>query len=1384
MGCWNIRGFNMNLKQVEVKDLIKRYNLGLMGLVDTRVRKENVDKVMNNYSTGWLMEANYEKHELGKIWLCWDPRQCAVQVLHKELQAIHAMVCLNNGKSFLISVIYASTANYVRRELWGRLVELSYTTHEPWIVLGDFNSIINSQEKVGGVPVRPFHFMDLLQCVTNAGLFDLRYSGHTLTWTNKQDDRICSKLDRVLCNTEWLGEYMDCEAQFLNPGAISDHTPMVITSVHQKTQKKKTFRFYNLWVEEEGFQEVVANAWATPVVGNPMFVMMRKLKHTKNALIEWNKERVGNVVSRAKSTKEEMDTIQTSIQADPINQELVTKEREVIKQYVQAAKAEEAFYKQKSREMSINLGDNNTKYFFRSVQARRASNRITCLKNQAGHILDDEIEVGQACVDYYQDIYNPETLPAMDFKVYEGIEPIHYISDELAERVQADTSRDEIIEVLASIKNDKSPGNDGFTSYFFKAGWSIVGNDFVKAVMNFFKSSRILREVNTTCITLVPKVDNPTSLGEYRPIACCGVLYKCITKILTRRMKMFIPLVVSQNQSAFIAGRYIQDNILLSQELLHNYHRNMKPSRCAVKVDLKKAYDTVRWEAIIFALQRVGVPYKFLNWVKQCIETPMYSIMVNGAPHGYFGSKRGIRQGDPMSPYLFVMVMELLSDLMKRKVMEGKYMLHSRCNKPVITHLAFADDLMAFMKGDTITARGLKEVLTEFKISTGLEANPTKSQLFFSGVSDATKKEITEVLQFSQGTLPVKYLGLPLITTRLTHMDCQPLLQKVAAKAHTRKGKYLSYAGRKQLIKSVMDSLSLFWCTAFVLPKRTIEDIRRIERNFLWTGPDCTTSHALIKYEELTYPYEEGGIALRDIEKVNQVANLRHIWHLVSGKETLWTAWMQVHHIKKANFWALKIPANCSWSWRNILKGREEAKHIVKHIIGNGEKTSLWDDPWHHRGILSNFFTPELQYSSMCNKFVKVSKLIQENTWHIPAQLRRAMPDITVAIEEEIEISGENDEIVWTASLHGDFTFKDTYHCIRNGVAPVAWHSLVWFSHNIPRHSFIAWMLLKEGLKTLVKLKQWNVVQSEVCILCSQHREDENHLFHECQYAACVWNQLINLAGYNRVRAQRWEDELVWFIIHSKGEECKALALKLIFNAGIYGLWKERNTRIFQNKRTAPVALAQEAHNAVKIKLHSLNNTMEQGPERQRFEQLWNVRVSTRQSEVTKCKWSVPKEGEYTINTDGTLQGEVGGWAAAIRNSQGEVIHAAKGRSQFNSIGLIELQGVEKGLHLAISNNITRVSIQTDSTNVIAIMKDHEKCPWKAKHILKRILRMMEACQTCIITHVYRECNKLADALARNIPTSSYVIIIPSSFSEDVKKIVYDDAIGKEYVRM
>ncbi|GJW79885.1 RNA-directed DNA polymerase, eukaryota, reverse transcriptase zinc-binding domain protein [Tanacetum coccineum] len=276
--------------------------------------------------------------------------------------------------------------------------------------------------------------------------------------------------------------------------------------------------------------------------------------------------------------------------------------------------------------------------------------------------------------------------------------------------------------------------------------------------------------------------------------------------------------------------------------------------------------------------------------------------------------------GDPMSPYLFTLVMGIFNLLMIKKNEDSyNFKYHFGCKEIKLTHLCFEDDLIVVCNGDKKSLEVVKDALNDFSMVSGLFPNLSKSTICFGSINERDKGELLNVLPFQCGKLPMKYLEVPLLAKRLGIKDCQSLVDRVASKINCWRNKFLSYVERLQLIAS----MHVYWASVYILPSGVIRDIEKLLKRFLWNSGDSAQGKARVSWKTVCKPKENGGLGLRSLKEWNETLLLRQLWKIIEGKESLWVKWVNIVKLKQYSLWEVSLNANDSWGWKNMMDLRE-----------------------------------------------------------------------------------------------------------------------------------------------------------------------------------------------------------------------------------------------------------------------------------------------------------------------------------------------------------------------------------------------------------------------------------------------------------------------------
>lgn len=706
MTNWNCRGIGVSSTIRAMRDVLSLSKPQILFLAETKSTGSKIKSLKRK-----IHFANYHCVDAvgrsGGLALFWFD-ECVVEVLGSSKNYIHTKVTSPiSSVSWFLTCVYGSPTFAERRNLWDSISRLKPRNDSPWCCIGDFNDLLSQDEKEGLLPHSQAQINLFREFVNNNMLLDLSLKGCRFTWcNNRAEGCVREKLDRILMNTQWMSLFPHAFGEAL-PAIGSDHSPIILHCDVKLIRSRRAFVYEDFWDEHPECAKTVENEWMSsnspPQNGN----IEGKLEKVKKGLISWSRKTFKRADKQINYIKNEINKLQNR-RWDPST---LLRMSSLKKNLDDLWKQEEMFWKARSKIKWLNHGDRNSKFFHASTLQRRMFNKIGRIKDGNGVWVEKEEDVMKTFELFYQNLFSSEV--SNNRPMYSDIIP-HLVTDDMNRSLLSPITDAEVERAAFDMGPHKAPGPDGLNGLFFQKHWSVVKAEVIELVRNFFQDAVFPNGINTTHIALIPKVPSPEEVGQYRPISCCNYLYKIISKVLANRSKPCLPSLISDNQSAFVSKRLIQDNILVAQEVFHylKHTKSRKDNSMALKLDMYKAYDCLEWDYILEILSSFGFSDKWVELIKKCISTVSYQIKFNGKLSSPFSPMRGLRQGDPISPYLFILAAEGLSRLISKATDEGRLSgIKIGRDSPCLTHLFFADDAMILCKASRSNCFELVRIL-------------------------------------------------------------------------------------------------------------------------------------------------------------------------------------------------------------------------------------------------------------------------------------------------------------------------------------------------------------------------------------------------------------------------------------------------------------------------------------------------------------------------------------------------------------------------------------------------------------------------------------------------------------------------------------------------
>ncbi|GJX34045.1 putative RNA-directed DNA polymerase, eukaryota, reverse transcriptase zinc-binding domain protein, partial [Tanacetum coccineum] len=567
-----------------------------------------------------------------------------------------------------------------------------------------------------------------------------------------------------------------------------------------------------------------------------------------------------------------------------------------------------------------------------SSSSRRRSNSIHGIMNE-GIWTTDPIQVKDTFLNFFKEKFEFHDSNC-DFPSAPSVSTLNDTDHLLLEK---EVTMEEIKFAVWNCGNDKAPGPDGFTFGFIKRYWEIFSHDIMEFVIKFFDSKKMPLGSNSSFITLIPKVSNLIHVKDYRLISLINIHYKIIAKILANRLAKVVDKIISQDQSAFISGRQILDGPLMLSEMI-DWYKKRKKKMLIFKVDFEKAFDSVSWNYLDFMLHKLGFGLTWRAWIKACLDSSRTSILVNGSPTSEFSVKRDLRQGDPLSPLLFITIMEGLHTSLREACNFG--MIHGiniGSSNITLSHMFYADDIIITTEWNALDMDNIIRILQVFYLASGLKINIHKSNVYGVGVFDNEVLVMANNTRCSPGVFLFNYLGLPIGANMNLSVNWKTLLDKFDSRLSQWKAKLLSIGGRLTLVKSVLGSLGIYYLSIFKVSDIVLKTLEKKRANFFWGGSHDTRKLAWVKWPIVLASQNKGGLDVGSLKSFNLALLLKWCWRMISNPNALWVK------VIKGPFgiWSKIVGSS------NFLQSNEIIPNdSIRYRVGCGSSIRFWKDLW------------------------------------------------------------------------------------------------------------------------------------------------------------------------------------------------------------------------------------------------------------------------------------------------------------------------------------------------------------------------------------------------------------------------------------------------------
>ncbi|XP_060182106.1 uncharacterized protein LOC132611743 [Lycium barbarum] len=952
-----------------------------------------------------------------------------------------------------------------------------------------------------------------------------------------------------------------------------------------------------------------------------------------------------------------------------------------------------------------------------------------------------EIETLNFFMPMYKFTAEPE---ATDFELLEHIPKL--ISREQNRVIHEFPEEEEIKEVVFGLNANSAGGPDGYTGKFFQAAWDIIAKDIVNMVHSFFCGHELPRYITCTNLVLLPKRKEVITCSDLRLISLSNFISKVFSRIIHKRLVKLLPQLISPQQTGFVKGRSIVENILLVQEIVHEIRIRGKPANTVIKLDMAKAYDRVSWLFLTKVLRKMGFGEMLINMVYRIISNNWYSILINGQAQGFFKSSRGVKQGDPLSPTLFIITSECMTRALNHLHYKEGYVGYGMPKwSPYINHLAYADDTIIFTSAQPQTLKLVMETLAKYEKVSGQKINKEKSVVYLhQSVSQTVANSVVEETNIPRKDFPFTYLGVPIYYERRRIAHFKEITNKIQNRLSLWTGKLLSMGGRTTLINHVLQSMPVHLLSACDPPSGVLAQIQRLFAKNFWSNSVGNSSKHWTSWTTLCHPKEEGGMGFRCLQDMSK-ALFAKLWWNFRTKQSLWRTYMSNKYLKKHNAILAQWKGG-TYVWEKMLQCRDVIDHEIWWQLKQGN-CQFWLDNWTGIGALYQMVPPNFQ----CDYTVVQVKEVQEDGRWKEGQIRELLPvEMANHIIQKVKppTGGDTlDRLYWKLDSKGIFSVSSAFQVMRQRKETSKIYEYMWVKGLPIKISFFTWRLWQRKLPLDDTLKKWGFQFASKCRCCLVPQEETiAHVFLNSNVAQITWKYFCGPVGISILGMQLTQVITTWWEL-AENQHTKMI-YQIIPVVIVWELWKRRNT-IQHGGKVSVNKLKYKIMHTVILFMKTRRSNFKYAP------YSWQELLKSLQSYSPKVKiyqvcWRPPDSGWIKCNTDGASRGNPGrsSWGFCLRNTSGDLVFAQSHEMRYGNYTntQAEAEAIMQALKYTKRMNIQQMIVETDSMIMKNVMERKWQVPWQIINVMEEIWRIMGE-RTVVVNHIFREGNKLADFL-------------------------------------